>query len=1605
MNEIVVASIISQPEAARPDLEPRYHQLVQLVNLRLRDSIRSAVQSCLGQYVARLEKYSSVEVATASDGTMASAMASVTVPQFYVTISVGPDTKLMFLPDLDQYEESMVAVVNDMIAQVAQIRSFTVPMIHATPKSSTIDSVSAEEPFVVEAIERIRQICQKNKEVLSTIMAQYNDYGAIFAIDIPTYVTEFETANISKHGSNDRAALREYNADVSKHRTQAYEIEARFYKDIESGIFTVSCEELKITLSAKSHGLARAMLEAMNARVNAENVKLHQDFDAMRATILADPPTPEELFKQEAFIMMCEQQVEELQREIGRTHRKIELLDEFDFAQNEEEFEETWHIYAMPKEILALRKSEQPRLNVERARFMAELQDLQRTFQKDIAAMTVDIEAFANYIDSEQAEEYAEQVKNLTERLKTANETAALINSREGLFGFQVTPFEQISKIETDFAPYASLWTMVAQWEKDYPAWMFGKFGELDPEFVTTQTTIWWKECMKLETGFDGKQAPHSVNGALKHKVEEFRTHLPLMTALRNPGLQIRHWEQLSAVTGQELKPSDKMTLSNLVGMDLSQFEKEIENISDVASKEYAFEKALDKIKGEWKDLEFEFVPYRDSDTFFVRHTDDILALLDDQILKIHAMRGSPYIKPLLEKVLEWEAKLNQIQEVMDEWLACQRTWLYLEPIFSSADITRQMPVEARRFAAVDGVWRKVMASASKRPLVLDVVAIEKIVENFVEANKFLELVLKGLNEYLETKRGAFPRFYFLSNDELLDILSETKEPRRVEPHLAKCFEGAAALTFNEETEITAMHSSEGEEVMLRTKICPCAEGNEGLVEKWLWQFQESMILTLRSEFTESLLDHKSRERTEWMLRWPAQIILAIDTTSWTSEVEDALDTDGVAGIKAYEQTLNSRLDDVVSLVRTPISKLQRTMLAAVITIDVHAKDVVHKMVSIKVAHPHDFEWSAQLRYYWEELDVGTEKKKEMMVKCISASLQYGWEYLGNSGRLVITPLTDRCYRTLMGALQLNLGGAPEGPAGTGKTETTKDLAKAIAKQCVVFNCSDGLDYLAMAKFFKGLACCGAWACFDEFNRIELEVLSVIAQQILTIQQAIREHKKKFRFEGVEIVLDASCAVFITMNPGYAGRSELPDNLKALFRPMAMMIPDYALISEISLFSCGFTNGRTLARKIVSCLRLASEQLSSQDHYDFGMRTVKSILTAAGNLKQKNPEENEDVLCLRAIHDCNMPKFVSADLPVFEWITSDLFAVKLDPPQYTNLFKQMQAAADEKNLQLMEYLKTKLVQLFETIVVRHGLMVVGHALSQKSSCIKILSKAMCSLDTEQFPKVMRYELNPKSITYNQLYGATDLSSNEWVDGVLAQIIRNCSKDRGREQKWVVFDGPVDAIWIESMNTVLDDNKKLCLNSGEIIKLSNETRMMFEVEDLAVASPATVSRCGMVFMEPDQLHWSNVVLSWANTVPETLQGELKKINKMIDLYIPPVLATLRQQCREVLRTSDSMLILEMLRLYDCLLTELADPIEWDKLSTRETQAQVECQLLFSLCWSVGATTDEEGRERMSKAIREATGNKAIRLLNPFPDKLSVYDYVLDKEKNKCAIPAQ
>uniref|UniRef100_A0A8C4EEV4 Dynein axonemal heavy chain 12 n=1 Tax=Dicentrarchus labrax TaxID=13489 RepID=A0A8C4EEV4_DICLA len=1088
--------------------------------------------------------------------------------------------------------------------------------------------------------------------------------------------------------------------------------------------------------------------------------------------------------------------------------------------------------------------------------------------------------------------QYVTDVRTVQKLLQEAEEMIVSINKEEAFYKWDTTCYPEVEVIKDRIEPYQKLFGNVLKWQLTENRWDF------------------------------------SLVSVLK------------LSILCNPGIRARHWGQMSEIVGYDLTPDSGTTLRKVLKQDLAPYLEEFESISAAASKEFSLEKAMQTMVHIWDAISFHHQPYRETGVSILTALDEIQTMLDDQIVKTQTMRGSPFIKPFENEIKE---RLLRIQETIDEWLKVQAQWLYLEPIFSSQDIMQQIPEEGRLFQTVDKNWKEIMRHCVKDPkVILPATSLPGLLEKLQDSNNLLDSIMKGLNAYLEKKRLFFPRFFFLSNDEMLEILSETKDPLRVQPHLKKCFEGISKLDFLPNLDIQAMYSSEGERVQLIQHISTSEA--KGAVEKWLVQVEDLMLRSVRDAYAETA-------RSQWVKEWPGQVVLCTSQIFWTLEVHEA--------IKAGADQLQNQLKDIVELVRGKLPKQTRTTLGALVTIDVHARDVVMDLIDKGVSNETDFQWLAQLRYYWNNDNV--------RVRIINCDVKYAYEYLGNSPRLVITPLTDRCYRTLIGAFYLNLGGAPEGPAGTGKTETTKDLAKALAVQCVVFNCSDGLDYLAMGKFFKGLASSGAWACFDEFNRIELEVLSVVAQQVLCIQRAVELKLEYFDFEGTMLKLNPNCFVSITMNPGYAGRSELPDNLKVLFRTVAMMVPNYALIAEISLYSYGFLNAKPLSVKIVMTYRLCSEQLSSQFHYDYGMRAVKAVLVAAGNLKLKFPDENEDILLLRSIKDVNEPKFLSHDIPLFNGITSDLFpGISLPEADYQLFLEVAEECCKKHNVQPTQVFIQKMIQTYEMMIVRHGFMLVGEPFAGKTKVLHVLADTLTLMNEKGYgeeEKIIFRTLNPKSITMGQLFGQFDLVSHEWTDGIVANTFREFASAETPDRKWVVFDGPIDTLWIESMNTVLDDNKKLCLMSGEIIQMSNQMSLIFEAMDLSQASPATVSRCGMIYMEPSQLGWDPLVISWMNTLPEALQSPDNQ-SLLLELFhwlLPPTFRMLRKQCR---------------------------------VNNPQPQTQIAAAFAFSLVWSMGGSCDADSRERFSKFFRVTVSGETEE--HPIPAAVGKWECPMDEK---------
>uniref|UniRef100_T1IWC0 AAA+ ATPase domain-containing protein n=1 Tax=Strigamia maritima TaxID=126957 RepID=T1IWC0_STRMM len=1329
----------------------------------------------------------------------------------------------------------------------------------------------------------------------------------------------------------------------------------------------VSCLDLKYALVEVVKGFRTLLIQRMLTDHINDNQTIMKRFKSLQEKADTIPQSTQTLLSLVAYMENARKKDVPLMLDAiaESRERMMYLLDVVLFTEHEVTLNNDVMILPRKFEVLF----DQSTLILE-----ANREKLEEALTSRITKITSDLEMMGHrlielddYNEFNLMAQYAADVKTLQKRLQDFRELADEINLEEALFKIPPTTFPELDNLFCILDPFSKLFNLIMKWQRAEKMWMDGFLLELDAEAIT----------------------------------------IPVIAILCYTGIRQRHWDAMAKILGFDVTPDAGTTLRKALRWGMEPHLEKLDYVRVSAIKEFALEKALYKMIADWEGIEFQFSLYKDSGIPMLKLVEDVQVLLDEQLMKTQVIKSSPNVKPFEVEVKEWDATLQRLATTLDEWQKTQMNWMYLENIFASPDINQQMPEEGKLFSQVDRIWKDTMKGIGtsvayyaglhrrkrmRKKMVIETISEQGFMEQWQECNQMLDQILVGLNLYLEKKRIFFPRFFFLSNDEILEILSETKDPTRVQPHLKKCFEGIYRLEFTKKLEILSMFSGEGENIKYLTVI----DTNEarGAVEKWLIQVQEKMLIAVRDEIDRSKDDYDQLPREEWVISWPGQVVLCVSSIYWTAEVHETL-PGGREMLEGHVRVLNDQISEIITLVRGKLTKQARITLGALVVMDVHARDVVQQLANLGIDDESDFEWLAQLRYYWDDDDV--------RVRITNAEVNYAYEYLGNSPRLVITPLTDRCYRTLVGAYHLNLHGAPEGPAGTGKTETTKDLGKALAVLCVVFNCSDGLDYIAMGKFFKGLAASGAWACFDEFNRIDVEVLSVVAQQILCIIRAIQAKLETFVFEGTELPLKSTCYVVITMNPGYAGRSELPDNLKALFRTVAMMVPDYGLIGEISLYSFGFIDARNLAVKIVTTYRLCSEQLSSQSHYDYGMRAVKSVLVAAANLKFKYPKEQEDTLLLRSILDVNLAKFLSYDVRLFEGIISDLFpGVKLPKPDYTNMLDNVSICCTARNLQYPEVFLLKVIQTYEMMIVRHGFMMVGQPYSGKTCVLHILSEALTkmkekNLDNEE--AVIYGTMNPKSITMGQLYGQFDPISHEWSDGVLATTFKEFAYMQSPTRKWVIFDGPVDAVWIENMNTVLDDNKKLCLMSGEIVAMPPSMSMIFEVADLLQASPATVSRCGMIYMEPEQLGWEVLVKSWLNQLRPWKESLGELAISLVSWILRAFFGIIRRFCRELVTTGDLQLAHSYLILIECLMnnytTETTDP--------KYIRQYYIGSSLFSAVWALGAVFDPASRMKFDIFMRDLIAGKlekekipaAVgRIEPPFPTDNTVYDYFFE-----------
>ncbi|QPG73089.1 hypothetical protein FOA43_000394 [Brettanomyces nanus] len=930
---------------------------------------------------------------------------------------------------------------------------------------------------------------------------------------------------------------------------------------------------------------------------------------------------------------------------------------------------------------------------------------------------------------------------------------------------------------------------------------------------------------------------------------------VPILASLKVDAMTFDHWNRIF----ENLKimhVPEKLTLGDVLDLNPAKHIKFLRTVVQEAQSEKLLADSLKEIEESWSSITFELQPFG-NDYLIVKSWGSLFDKVEADLNSLVSMKSSPLVGNYRETITILENKIGKLHDILDIWVVLQKDWIYLFGIFQkNEDIRRLLTIESTRFDTVTSELYLILRSAYRVKSVLDVITVPGIAHTFEKTLQVFSKTKKSLSGYLEKQRELFPRFYFVGNDNLLEVVGNASNVGVASRHINKMFPGISSLEYDSDRSmIIGIVSPEYEHVLLHASITithPCSASD------WLSSLEIAIKKTIFHLLVPSLKklntlweDTKETLFLSWLKNLPNQILLVSLQVLWTSLTEAAIANGN--GLKSLAVKYDELLILLAKLVFEKLTALEQLKLENVTVEALHQRQALEELLSAKDVSLLSFSWISQQRYYFDSEH--RDFLESLVVKQGNASFFYGFEYLGCPRKLIYTPLVNNSFCAMTEALNQNFGASLSGPAGTGKTESVKALGQNLGLMVLVFCCDETFDFYAVTRILVGVCRTGSWGCFDEFNRLTEEMLSAMSTQIEKIEGFLgSDGSEEIDLLGKKLKVNKKAGIFITSNPAYAGRSNLPDNLKSKYRSFAVVRPDTLVIAEAILISQGFVHAKYLAPRAVSVFADLESKSSKQSHYDFGLRALKATLLNCGKIKRLHKGKDginhgqtfESQIIVKGMHNIVLPRLIPQDEPVF-FDSIEVFDIEYNAfDANEELIKDIGLAAERMSIQTDDKWLSKCLQLYEIWKAHQGFIMVGKPGSGKTIMLKCLMQA---LKESTGSENLWYTIDPKALTKEELYGSLDYATNDWTDGVLTSIIRSVNENvRGESTKnvWIILDGDIDPVWVENLNSVLDDNKILTLPNGERLIVPDNLRLVFEVERLDYATPATISRCGVVW---------------------------------------------------------------------------------------------------------------------------------------------------------------
>ena len=967
---------------------------------------------------------------------------------FLVNVIINGDGRIMPEIALGEYGRAvshMIDATGESVMNLQDVSATFLPppetptvsdTLHAEPSRYDDELSSARDSIGATIEEQVRMVEAFFEETLQPFEFLLRRNPSSYAAELETQMTEQDPSGVCT-------------AEMQLYSNAERSIEEQLSGECRTRLFNCNVSSIRERLLQECRILRDVVLRCLRKVSNRNIEAVEKNVADIHATITCPIETPEHYRDVRAYVekSMQDQDDKDCFPKMNDVMSGFETLETFSVECTAEELRRQWTAFQMVNDMKSQLVSRNRGLFKDRDRLQKRLEKREQKLKARGAELLDRLVAFDADCDLTMIEEYeALAIENMQKDMIDIERMDQLCREHRAIL-CDVNPEQLGSLLPHDleaFEPRVHLWNQASSWCDHYHGWMATRFNQLNAVKMQRKVNYFLNDSKKLLTQLRAatgneehedlpKNHPVTIAAELHKRVEAMNYDMPFIAKLRHPGVRTRHWNEIQELIEYDLRPYLELAVVDVIGMTFDGKKYLVDEILTNAMSEYALEFGLDKMSDQLNALQF-IIEGHDNDHLIAEQisTEKMIEIIDGQYVEVQSLMLSPFVGAFTSRAGEWMEYIQDLNSFTELLMDCQTQFLYYLPLFSAGDVTKLIPQETQSFGRITELFQTVVQALQIDSFLVHVPPRPELREQLLQCRALFGTLKGGMTVLLDAKRKSFARLYFMSDRDILDMMSQMcSAPHLLGSYVHKCFDGIFNLALNRSKDsIEALCSEDGEQVFLSKPVLFL-----GIVaEVWMAELEKEMQRTMALVTKQAVASIREIAPERRLFDWPVEAAMLAHEAYFTTDAEASIAAGQPRAMQESRATLAQRVATFAKELnmlpgKSSLTPLQRNARTAQLLLLLKFRDTLAELICNNVTSVDDFVWRSHLRYYVPD-------EGGMEAECCMYRVPYGFEFLGGKSRLVMTDMTRRAVATTMGALHCNLGAALIGQPGQSHTHT-----------------------------------------------------------------------------------------------------------------------------------------------------------------------------------------------------------------------------------------------------------------------------------------------------------------------------------------------------------------------------------------------------------------------------------------------------------------------------------------------------------------------------------------------------------------------------------------